>query len=106
MQVRIGIVAVAALITAACAEEPPAGPPFRTETSVSMLMAHMLDPAADLLWDAVGTVIDENGNTIASDLDFVGRPLFPEDVERYKRRAEELAAELDIVYEPTETVFR
>ena len=63
MQTRIAIVAVAALIAGACGEEPPAGPPFRTETSVSMLMAHVLDPAADLLWDAVGTVIDENGET-------------------------------------------
>jgi hypothetical protein len=59
----MGLVVVAALMAGSCAEEAPAGPPFRTDTSVRMLMANMVDPAADLLWDAVGTVIDETGET-------------------------------------------
>lgn len=63
MRTRTAIVAVAALAAASCGGEPPAGPPFRTDNTVSMLMANMLDPAADLLWDAVGTVLDENGET-------------------------------------------
>ena len=63
MQTRILIITIGALLAASCGEEPPSGPPFRTETSVSMLMANILDPAADLLWDAVGTVLDENGET-------------------------------------------
>jgi hypothetical protein len=63
MRTRSAIVAAAALLAASCGGEPPAGPPFRTDTTVSMLMANMLDPAADLLWDAVGTVLDENGET-------------------------------------------
>jgi hypothetical protein len=63
MRTRMGLVVAAALIAASCAEDAPAGPPFRTETSVRMLMANMIDPAADLLWDAVGTVIDETGET-------------------------------------------
>lgn len=63
MRTRIGIVATAALIAASCGGEVPTGPPFRTETSVAMLMANILDPAADLLWDAVGTIIDEEGET-------------------------------------------
>ena len=55
---------VVALVTgASCGGEAPSEPPFRTEMTVQMLMANMLDPAADLLWDAVGTVIEADGET-------------------------------------------
>ncbi len=55
---------VVALVTGvSCGGEAPSGPPFRTEMTVQMLMANMLDPAADLLWDAVGTVVEEAGET-------------------------------------------
>ncbi len=63
MRTRTAIVAAAALLAGSCGGEPPAGPPFRTDNTVQMLMANMLDPAADLLWDAVGTILDENGET-------------------------------------------
>ena len=63
MRTRTAIVAAAALLAGSCGGEPPAGPPFRTDNTVQMLMANMLDPAADLLWDAVGTVLDETGET-------------------------------------------
>lgn len=63
MRTRIATVAAAALLAASCGGEPPAGPPFRTDNNVRVLMANMLDPAADLLWDAVGTVLDETGET-------------------------------------------
>ena len=63
MRTRTAIVAAAALLAGSCGGEPPAGPPFRTDNTVQMLMANMLDPAADLLWDAVGTIIDETGET-------------------------------------------
>ena len=63
MRTKIGVVMVAAVCAASCGADAPAGPPFRTETNVQMLMANMLDPAADLLWDAVGTVIDATGET-------------------------------------------
>jgi hypothetical protein len=62
MRTRIVVVA-AALFGVSCGAEMPEGPPFRTDNSVPMLMANILDPAADLLWDAVGTVIDETGET-------------------------------------------
>jgi len=55
------VVVVAALFAVSCGAEAPEGPPFRTDNSVQMLMANVLDPAADLLWDAVGTVMDETG---------------------------------------------
>ena len=63
MRTRTAIVAAAALLAGSCGGEPPAGPPFRTDNTVQMLMANMLDPAADLLWDAVGTILDETGET-------------------------------------------
>ena len=63
MRTRTAIVAAAVVLAGSCGGEPPAGPPFRTDNTVQMLMANMLDPAADLLWDAVGTILDENGET-------------------------------------------
>ena len=61
MRRKIGLLIVASTMVAACAEEAPTGPPFRTNATVGMLMANMVDPAADLVWDAVGTIIDADG---------------------------------------------
>ena len=61
MRTRLVLVVAVALGAASCGAEAPTGPPFRTDTTVRMLMADMLDPAADLLWDAVGTMIDADG---------------------------------------------
>ena len=58
---KIGLLIVASTMVAACAEEAPTGPPFRTNATVGALMANMVDPAADLVWDAVGTIIDADG---------------------------------------------
>lgn len=49
----------AALLVAGCGAEPT-GPPLQPTATVQELMAHMIDPAADLVWDAVGTVITED----------------------------------------------
>lgn len=38
---------------------PP--PPFRPVADVKQLMASIIEPAAEIYWDAVGTVIDEKG---------------------------------------------
>ena len=61
MRRKIGLLIVASTMVAACAEEAPTGPPFRTNATVGALMANMVDPAADLVWDAVGTIIDADG---------------------------------------------
>ena len=50
---------VGAVLFAGCAPEPT-GPPLRPTATVQELMAHMIDPAADLVWDAVGTVLTED----------------------------------------------
>jgi len=43
----------------ACGE--PEGPPFKLLVDVKQLMVSIVDPAADVLWDSVGTVISAEG---------------------------------------------
>ena len=61
MRTKIGLIVAAALMVASCAADAPSGPPFRTDATVRMLMANLVDPAADLVWDAVGTIVDYSG---------------------------------------------
>ena len=61
MRMFYGVLVVTVLLLAGCAAEEPAGPPLDMRHSVSDLMAGLIDPAADGLWDAVGTVWDETG---------------------------------------------
>jgi hypothetical protein len=56
---RRAVAAAAVLATFGCDE--PAGPPFDRRASVKELMVSIVDPAADTLWDSVGTVISEAG---------------------------------------------
>jgi hypothetical protein len=37
------------------------GPPFKPVSDVKEVMTSIVDPAADVLWDSVGTVISEEG---------------------------------------------
>ena len=50
---------------AACAADPPEGAtlPFNTVASTQQLMASILDPAAEVYWDAVGWIVDASGTT-------------------------------------------
>ena len=48
----------AALLLSACV---PDGPPFVLLSDVPQLMATVVEPAADVYWDAVGWIIDEYG---------------------------------------------
>lgn len=62
MRTTCGFVLVGALALSGCAaDEEPAGPPFDMRHTTRDLMAGMIDASADALWDAVGTVWDENG---------------------------------------------
>ena len=61
MRTRIGLIVAAALMVVSCAADAPTGPPFRMDATVPMLMANLVDPAADLVWDAVGTIVDYSG---------------------------------------------
>ena len=49
------------IFASGCAEELPPGPPLDMRHTTKDLMAGMIDASADALWDAVGTVWDENG---------------------------------------------
>ena len=53
-----------ALLVAACeaAPPPPPPPPYWPVADVKELMAAVLEPAADVYWDAVGTIDDKSGS--------------------------------------------
>lgn len=40
---------------------PPAPPPYRPVADVKTMMTTIMEPAAEVYWDAVGTIIDETG---------------------------------------------
>ena len=51
------------LLNSSCSAKPaaPAMPPFDTTTSVKDLMANLVDPTADIVWDSVGTIVTPEG---------------------------------------------
>ncbi len=51
-------VVAAVLSGAGCAADPL---PFDGVADVKLLMTSVIEPAAEVYWDAVGTIIDENG---------------------------------------------
>ena len=55
MRTKLGLIVAAATMVASCAADAPTGPPFRTDATVQMLMANMVDPAADLVAYLVST---------------------------------------------------
>ncbi len=55
MRTILLLVPLGALIAFGCSPAP--GPPFKPVADVQQLMEMMVDPAADVVWDAVGTVI-------------------------------------------------
>ena len=61
MQSRFCFLTISFLALAACSSAPP--PPFQPVADVKQLMASVVDPAADVYWGAIGTVIDEKGIT-------------------------------------------
>jgi hypothetical protein len=65
------LVLTGALLTSGCDHAPPAAPPpLRPIADVKQLMASIVEPAADVYWDAVGTIEDAKGVVqIAPDTD-------------------------------------
>ena len=58
----------AAIVAASCQAKPsePAAPPaaepqYTTTATIKDIMLHIVDPAGDLVWDSVSTVIDKQG---------------------------------------------
>lgn len=44
-----------------CSSTPPAPPPFQPTANMKDLMLNVLDPAADGIWESVGTIMDQSG---------------------------------------------
>jgi hypothetical protein len=62
------LVVCAALGAASCQTRQPeaattavAQPPYTTTATVKDIMLHIIDPAGDMVWDSVSTVIDKGG---------------------------------------------
>ena len=58
---RLACLAIAALCAISCGG--PAPPPMRQVADVKQLMQFVVEPAADLYWDGVGTIVDQSGVT-------------------------------------------
>jgi hypothetical protein len=58
MRNRRGAVVAVALFLSACRE---AAPPFRPVADVKQLMNSVVDPAADVVWESVGTIVSAQG---------------------------------------------
>ena len=57
---RVPLLLVAALAIHGC-EQPPQPSPFTEAVELTELMVHVIEPAADVYWDSVGTVMDAEG---------------------------------------------
>jgi hypothetical protein len=55
--------AAALLFAVSCSSTPaaPAMPPFETSVSTKDLMANVMDPTADIVWESVGTIMTKEG---------------------------------------------
>ena len=51
------------ILTVSCTSTPaaPAMPPFQTTANMKDLMLNVLDPAADGIWESVGTIMTKEG---------------------------------------------
>jgi len=58
--VRILLMLAAAFGIGACGQ-PPAPSPYTEAVDLQELMLHVIEPAADVYWDPVGTVMDAEG---------------------------------------------
>jgi hypothetical protein len=62
------LVVCAAATAASCQSKPAepaapgiAAPPYTTSATIKDIMLHIVDPAGDMVWDSVSTVIDKQG---------------------------------------------
>jgi hypothetical protein len=65
MQKMLRLLPLSLLIVAGCEAPPPPppppAPPYTTTLSLKQVMEWVIDPAADVIWDSVKTVITEKG---------------------------------------------
>ena len=63
---RLSLAPLLALVAAAACERAPEPPPFHAVADMRQLMARVVEPAAEVFWDAVGSVEDSTGLTLLS----------------------------------------
>jgi len=56
MPKKLVLTALGAIVCAACSSAPPP-PPFKAVADNKLLMQSVVDPSADIVWDAVKTII-------------------------------------------------
>jgi hypothetical protein len=61
MRISAWLAPLVFLLFTSCSAPAPAMPPFQTTASMKDLMLNVIDPAADTLWESVGTVITAEG---------------------------------------------
>lgn len=61
MRATVGVLFLGAAIGAACSSAP-APPPFKVVADTKLLMDSVLDPAADIVWGSVGSVVTKDGD--------------------------------------------
>lgn len=60
MRRSLRLAGLGALVAGACTSAPTP-PPFKPVADVKQLMASVVEPAAEVYWDAVGWIVDANG---------------------------------------------
>lgn len=61
MRMARALVAVGLLSLGACGSPAPPPPPFKTVATTKQLMNAIIDPAADGIWESVGTIVTTDG---------------------------------------------
>ena len=63
MRIPVWLAPVFFVVTVSCSSQPPSSalPPFDTTISVKDLMANVIDPTADAVWESVGTIMTREG---------------------------------------------
>ena len=68
MKTRLAWIPLCAMLSIGCNDAPPpaaapaaAAPPFATALTTQQLMAWIIDPTADTIWNSVGTTVSEKG---------------------------------------------
>jgi hypothetical protein len=61
MRKMLLLVLAGALLWSGCKAPPPPPPPFKPVADMKQLMTSVVDPAADVIWGSVGTIVNAAG---------------------------------------------
>ena len=68
MRVVVWVLLAGSVVVTGCVDEvAPEESPFRPVADVGQLMRTIIDPAADVVWDSVGTIVSEEDGEIVTD---------------------------------------